>query len=155
VCDSLALDDGLEPGDDGGRFERTRALARCRAARGAGRVVRLPSLLRGRGVKLALVTQSYYPRFGGVTEHVEHSARELRARGHEVTIVTGARPAIARPIPKGVVRLGTSIMVPFQGAFVDLTLGRTCRRELSSVVVERACSTSCTCTSRSRPPCRS
>ena len=40
-------------------------------------------------MKLALVTQSYYPRYGGVTEHVAHTARELRARGHEVTVVTG------------------------------------------------------------------
>jgi len=104
-------------------------------------------------VKLALVTQSYYPRFGGVTEHVEHSARELRARGHEVTIVTGRPPGYRAPDPEGVVRLGTSIMVPFQGAFVDLTLGPNLRRELSFLWSERR-STSCTCTSRSRPRCR-
>src|SRR4029079_7890324 len=107
-------------------------LARSHARRDARRVVPVPSVLfhdRGR-VRLALVTQSYYPRFGGVTEHVEHSARELRARGHEVTIVTGRPPGHRAPDPEGVVRLGTSIMVPFQGAFVDLTLGPNLRREL-------------------------
>ena len=89
-------------------------------------------------MKLALVTQSYYPRFGGVTEHVEHSARELRARGHEVTIVTGRPPGHRAPDPEGVVRLGTSLLVPFQGAFVDLTLGPNLRRELLSLWSQRA-----------------
>ena len=41
-------------------------------------------------MKIALVSQSYYPRFGGVTEHVAHTASELRTRGHEVTVVTTA-----------------------------------------------------------------
>ncbi|MEP7028678.1 MAG: glycosyltransferase family 4 protein [Candidatus Eisenbacteria bacterium] len=98
----------------------------------------VPTLLRARGrVKLALVTQSYYPRFGGVTEHVAHSARELRARGHEVTIVTGRPPGYRATDPEGVVRLGTSIMVPFQGAFVDLTLGPALRRDLTALWRER------------------
>jgi len=84
-------------------------------------------------MRLALVTQSYYPRFGGVTEHVAHSARELKARGHEVTIVTGRPPGHRGTDPEGVVRLGTSFMVPFQGAFVDLTLGPNLRRELKAL----------------------
>ena len=42
---------------------------------------------RGR-VKIGIVSQSYYPRYGGVTEHVHHTAVELRRRGHEVTIIT-------------------------------------------------------------------
>ena len=88
-------------------------------------------------MKLALVTQSYYPRYGGVTEHVAHSARELRARGHEVTIITGRPPGHKAPDPEGVVRLGTSVLVPFQGAFVDLTLGPNLRRELSSLWAAR------------------
>ena len=88
-------------------------------------------------MKLALVTQSYYPRYGGVTEHVAHSARELKARGHEVTIVTGRPPGYRAPDPEGIVRLGTSLMVPFQGAFVDLTLGPNLRRELTTLWRER------------------
>jgi phosphatidylinositol alpha-mannosyltransferase len=88
-------------------------------------------------MKLALVTQSYYPRFGGVTEHVAHTARELRARGHEVTIVTGRPPGHRAPDPPDVVRVGTSLLVPFQGAFVDLTLGPTLRRDLARVWRER------------------
>jgi phosphatidylinositol alpha-mannosyltransferase len=95
-------------------------------------------------VKLALVTQSYYPRFGGVTEHVAHTARELRARGHEVTIVTGRPPGRRRATAsdgaggthdaaQDVIRLGVSVLVPFQGAFVDLTLGPGLRRDLNGL----------------------
>jgi phosphatidylinositol alpha-mannosyltransferase len=39
-------------------------------------------------MRIGIVTQSYYPRFGGVTEHVHHSAVELERLGHEVTIIT-------------------------------------------------------------------
>ena len=39
-------------------------------------------------MKIGIVSQSYYPRYGGVTEHVHHTALELRRRGHEVTIIT-------------------------------------------------------------------
>ena len=88
-------------------------------------------------MKLALVTQSYYPRFGGVTEHVAHSARELKARGHEVTIVTGRPPGHRAPDPDGVVRIGATVLVPFQGAFVDLTLGPNLRRDLVRLWSER------------------
>jgi len=84
-------------------------------------------------MKLALVTQSYYPRYGGVTEHVAHTARELRTRGHEVTIVTGRPPGHREDHLPDVIRLGTSLLVPFQGAFVDLTLGPNLRRELDTL----------------------
>jgi phosphatidylinositol alpha-mannosyltransferase len=79
-------------------------------------------------MKIALVTQSYYPRPGGVTEHVHHSARELRRMGHEVTIVTsrfgGDRPEA------GVVRLGRNILVPFNGAWVNVSVGARLARGL-------------------------
>ena len=88
-------------------------------------------------MKIALVSQSYYPRFGGVTEHVAHTAGELRRRGHEVTVVTGRPPGYRSADPPDVVRVGTSILVPFQGAFVDLTIGPTLRRDLRRLWGER------------------
>ncbi len=88
-------------------------------------------------MKIALVSQSYYPRFGGVTEHVAHTAAELRTRGHEVTVVTGRPPGYRGADPPEVVRVGTSILVPFQGAFVDLTIGPMLRRDLRALWRER------------------
>jgi phosphatidylinositol alpha-mannosyltransferase len=40
-------------------------------------------------VRIAIVTDYYYPQLGGITEHVYGQATQLAARGHEVTIVTG------------------------------------------------------------------
>lgn len=79
------------------------------------------------------VTQSYHPRPGGVTEHVDHIARELRRRGHRVTIVTthfgsgsGARD--------DVIRLGKNVLVPINGAWVNMTVGWNLGRELADVL---------------------
>ena len=74
-------------------------------------------------MKIGIVSQSYYPRYGGVTEHVHHTAVELRRRGHEVTIVTSRfRGGYDRPA-EGLERVGTNIMIPFNRAFVDFTVG--------------------------------
>ena len=40
-------------------------------------------------MRIAIVTDYYYPMLGGITEHVHGQARELARRGHEVTVVTG------------------------------------------------------------------
>ncbi|HKQ59013.1 MAG TPA: glycosyltransferase family 4 protein, partial [Candidatus Eisenbacteria bacterium] len=82
-------------------------------------------------MKVGIVTQSYYPRYGGVTEHVHNTALELRRRGHEVTIITGRFRD--RREPEGgccVERVGTNVLVPFNQAFVDLTVGLGLRRRL-------------------------
>jgi len=73
-------------------------------------------------MRVVLVSQSYYPRPGGVTEHVHHSARELRSLGHDVTIVTANFRNVETPVP-GVVRIGRNVLVPFNGAWVNMTVG--------------------------------
>ena len=35
-------------------------------------------------MRIAVVTQPYYPQAGGVSEHVHHTAHEFRKLGHEV-----------------------------------------------------------------------
>ena len=40
-------------------------------------------------MRIAIVTDYYYPQLGGITEHVHGQATQLAARGHEVTVVTG------------------------------------------------------------------
>ena len=39
-------------------------------------------------MKVAIVTDYYYPQLGGITEHVHGQATELSRRGHEVTVLT-------------------------------------------------------------------
>jgi phosphatidylinositol alpha-mannosyltransferase len=82
-------------------------------------------------MRIALVTQSYYPRPGGVTEHVYHTARELRRLGHDVTVVTSRVGGDASE--PGVVRVGRNILVPFNGAWVNVAVGTRLARDLERV----------------------
>jgi glycogen synthase len=52
-------------------------------------------------LRIGIVSQSYHPAVGGVTEHVDATARVLRARGHEVTIVTSRFPGDGHAEPGG------------------------------------------------------
>ena len=69
-------------------------------------------------MRIAIVTDFYYPSLGGITEHVDGQARGLQARGHEVTVVTGRilrTPPVqddAMPVPEPtfeIVRLGAAV----------------------------------------------
>ena len=76
--------------------------------------------LASSGVRIAILTDYYYPQLGGITEHVHGQATNLSARGHEVTVVTGhlfrppavadgdAAPA-ARDEPFEVLRMGQAL----------------------------------------------
>lgn len=87
-------------------------------------------------MRIGIVSQSYYPRYGGVTEHVHHTALELRRRGHDVTIITSRfREGEAMHAP-GVVRIGYNVLVPFNGAFVDLAIGIRLKSQLRSIMRE-------------------
>lgn len=82
-------------------------------------------------MRIGIVSQSYYPRYGGVTENVHNTAAELRRRGHEVTIITGRfREAGGNDAAAGIERVGHNILVPFNRAFVDLTVGLGLRRQM-------------------------
>jgi phosphatidylinositol alpha-mannosyltransferase len=80
-------------------------------------------------VKIGIVSQSYYPRYGGVTEHVHHTAVELRKLGHEVWIIT-SRFRQGENHAAGVLRVGYNVLIPFNRAFVDFTVGMTLRQQL-------------------------
>src|SRR5204862_453042 len=58
-------------------------------------------------MRIALVTEFYYPHLGGVSEHVHHLALELRRRGHDATVITSNMTGQGDD-PPFVRRLGTS-----------------------------------------------
>jgi phosphatidylinositol alpha-mannosyltransferase len=80
-------------------------------------------------VKIGIVTQSYYPRFGGVTEHVHATGAELTRRGHEVHVIT-SRFASNPAEGLSVERIGRNVLVPFNRAFVDFTIGWNLKGQL-------------------------
>ncbi len=84
-------------------------------------------------MKVVHVTQSYYPRPGGVTAHVHHVACELRRRGHDVTIITSHAGSNGEEY-EGVIRLGRNVLVPMNGAWVNTTIGWTLHRDLSRIL---------------------
>lgn len=84
-------------------------------------------------MKIGIVSQSYYPRFGGVTEHVHHTALELQRRGHRVTVVTSRFRGRAEDFGVPVERVGYNVLIPFNRAFVDFTVGLDLRSGLDRV----------------------
>ncbi|MBI1799770.1 MAG: glycosyltransferase family 4 protein [Candidatus Eisenbacteria bacterium] len=84
-------------------------------------------------MRIGIVSQSYYPRYGGVTEHVHHTALELRRRGHDVTIITSRFREGESTSAAGLERVGYNVMIPFNRAFVDFTVGFHLRSELRRV----------------------
>jgi phosphatidylinositol alpha-mannosyltransferase len=87
-----------------------------------------------RSLKIGIVTQSYYPFFGGVTEHVHHVALALERRGHAVTIITGGAGRDEPGSPLRVLRTGRTVLVPSNGARATVTLGFGLRRWLRRVL---------------------
>jgi phosphatidylinositol alpha-mannosyltransferase len=73
-------------------------------------------------MRIALVTEFYYPHLGGVTEHVHHLAAELGRRGHEVTIITSHMAGEGED-PPTVRRIGTSRVIYANGSFARVTTG--------------------------------
>jgi phosphatidylinositol alpha-mannosyltransferase len=82
--------------------------------------------------RIAIVTQSYHPTVGGVTEHVDATARVLRGRGHDVTVVTSG-PRAPKPEP-GVIRVGTNLTVQYNGAENHMTMGLGLVPQLSTAL---------------------
>jgi len=78
-------------------------------------------------LKIGIFTEYFYPTLGGVSEHVYYIYRELKRRGHEVKIITGARKKTDRFSPSGlgsdVIYIGKSFPIPSNGGIAWVTLG--------------------------------
>ncbi len=98
-------------------------------------------------MKIGIVTQSYHPRPGGVTENVYHTALKLTERGHDVTVITSgrwARSSNGRSPDEEtegvgddrvrVLRLGRNVLVPVNGAHSNVALGMGLSRSLKRIL---------------------
>src|SRR6266536_3827581 len=91
----------------------------------------MANIQHSRPLRIALVTEYYYPHLGGVCEHVHFFAREARRRGHHVDIITSNIPG-AEPQPH-VIRLGRSQPIYANGSQARITLGWHLRRDMRRV----------------------
>jgi phosphatidyl-myo-inositol alpha-mannosyltransferase len=72
-------------------------------------------------VKVGLVTPYVYPLPGGVNEHVRYLYEGLRARGHDVRIISSSH-GLQRSSEGDVIRLGKGFSVPANGSVGTITL---------------------------------
>jgi len=87
-------------------------------------------------LRIAQVTEYYYPHLGGICEHVHFLAREARLRGHHVDIITSNLTG-ARDTPN-VIRVGKSVPVYGNGSLARVTIGRGLRRQVRDVLTRGA-----------------
>ena len=78
-----------------------------------------------RPLRVAIVSEYYYPDLGGMPEHVHHLARSLSARGHSVVVVTTRFDGHVEPMP------GTS-------TYEVVRIGRACPPLITNGSVSRA-----------------
>lgn len=84
-------------------------------------------------MRVALVTEYYYPHLGGVTEHVENLAQQLRLMGHVPVIITGGMRG-ADHDASYVRRVGRSRVVYSNGSFARVTTGVGLREAIARVL---------------------
>ena len=93
-------------------------------------------------MRVALVTEFYYPHLGGVTEHVYNLARLLNRSGHRAIIITShmATPSRAHDLdevaeePLVIHRVGTSRVIYSYGSFARITTGLGLRRQIRDIL---------------------
>jgi phosphatidylinositol alpha-mannosyltransferase len=87
-----------------------------------------------RPLRIALVTEYYYPHLGGVVEHVHFFAREARRLGHHVDIITShIKGGAAEP---HIIRVGQSQTIYANGSQARLSLGVGLTRKLRKIFSE-------------------
>jgi phosphatidylinositol alpha-mannosyltransferase len=95
-------------------------------------------------MRIAQVTEFYPPWSGGIGEHVTHLARELRAQGHEVRIVTGRHRVVGRAAPVDpsleahTLRLGPNVRFPYNGGMASVTYTPDMPRRLDAVLARES-----------------
>lgn len=72
-------------------------------------------------MKIGLVSPYVYPLPGGVTQHVRYLYENLRARGHDVRIITSSH-GLQRSSEGDIIRIGKGFSVPANGSVGTLTL---------------------------------
>ena len=87
----------------------------------------------GRAVKIGLVTPYVYPLPGGVNDHVGQLYESLRARGHDVRILTASH-GLQRSSEGDVIRIGKGFSVPANGSVGTLTISPRYRSQVQDVL---------------------
>ena len=82
-------------------------------------------------MRIAIVSEHYYPQLGGITEHAYGQATELARRGHEVTLITPRLLVLPRTVDQAppreelfeIVRVGRAYPFYVNGSEALLAIG--------------------------------
>ncbi len=74
-------------------------------------------------MKILLVSSAYLPYTSGVSIHVYNLAKNLKALGHSVAILTTSYPAMSRDEDFPVIRMGRALFLPAFGSKFTLPVG--------------------------------
>lgn len=74
-------------------------------------------------MKVGLISEFYYPLWGGVSEHIRSLGNALAARGHEVVVITSRMRGEATNAGPRVQRLGRSVPVRYNNSLSRLSVG--------------------------------
>jgi phosphatidylinositol alpha-mannosyltransferase len=88
-------------------------------------------------MRIALVTEFYYPHLGGVTEHVHNLALQFRKLGHEALVVT-SKMGDGRGDESFVRRVGASRVFYSNGSFCRVTTGWGLGKKIEAILREEA-----------------
>jgi phosphatidylinositol alpha-mannosyltransferase len=97
-------------------------------------------------MKVAIVSDYYYPQLGGITEHVHGQATELTRRGHDVSVVTPRLTVTPLTVDGDdfpdvtfeVVKVGRAFPFYVNGAETSITLGPRLASELDRELGRRS-----------------
>jgi phosphatidylinositol alpha-mannosyltransferase len=84
-------------------------------------------------VKIGIVTPYAYPMPGGVNDHVGSLYRVLRARGHDVRIITSSH-GLQKASEGDIIRVGKGFSVPFNGSMGTITLSPTYLAQMRAIL---------------------
>jgi phosphatidyl-myo-inositol alpha-mannosyltransferase len=89
-------------------------------------------------MRIALVSEYYFPHLGGVTEHVHNLAIALQRQGHHAIVITSHMTdppdGAAEPDAEWVHRVGTSRVIFSAGSFARVTTGFGLRRQIRQIL---------------------
>ena len=84
-------------------------------------------------MKIGIVTPYAYPMPGGVNDHVGSLYRVLRARGHDVRIITSSH-GLQKASEGDIIRVGKGFSVPFNGSMGTITLSPTYLAQVRAIL---------------------
>ena len=84
-------------------------------------------------MKVGIVTPYAYPMPGGVNDHVGSLYRVLRARGHDVRIITSSH-GLQKASEGDIIRVGKGFSVPFNGSMGTITLSPTYLAQMRAIL---------------------